>query len=118
VWSAGAGLLAPFIAVPIKVGLVRFSKVDAASFRPWSLSVIEWAIWFPAAVVLLRSSDTNLLPVVVPALFAVSTWLHRSWAANASWAIAIFLSLITPILVVALPLLAFGAIAYLQSLAA
>jgi hypothetical protein len=116
VWSAGAGLLAPFVAAPIKIGLVRISKVDGANFRPWSLSLIEWLIWFPIAFVLLRSSDSNLIPVVVPALFTLSTWLHRSWAANASWVFAIFLALLTPALGVALPLLSFATIAYLQSL--
>jgi len=118
VWSAGLGLLAPFIAVPIKVGIVRLSKAEAASFRAWSLGLIEWVIWFPAAFVLLRLSDANLLFVVVPALLAVSIWLHRSWTANASWTVTIFLCLITPLLIVVLPLLAFGTMAYVQSLAA
>jgi len=103
VWSAGFGLLAPFIAVPIKVGIVRLSKVEAASLRPWSISLIEWVIWFLVAFVLLQLSDANLLLVVIPALLAVSMWLHRSWTANASWLIVIVLCLITPLLIVALP---------------
>jgi hypothetical protein len=107
VWSAGAGLFAPFIAIPIKIALARFSKVNAANFHPWSLSLIEWVIWFPAAYVLLRSSDANLIPVVLPALLGLSIWLHRSWANDASWPSAILLSLPTPILAVALPLLIF-----------
>lgn len=118
VWSAGFGLFAPFIAVPIKIAIVRLSKVEAASLRPWSLGLIEWVIWFPVAFVLLQLSDANLLLLVVPALLAVSIWLHRSWTAKASWPIAILLCLITPLLIVALPLLAFGTMAYVQSLAA
>ena len=107
VWSAGAGLFAPFIAVPIKIALARFSSVNAASFHPWSLSLIEWVIWFPAGFALLRSSDSNLIPVVLPALLGLSIWLHRSWADHASWPFAIVLSLLTPLLAVALSVLAF-----------
>lgn len=118
VWSAGVGLFAPFIAVPIKIAVVRLSNVEAASFRPWSLGLVEWAIWFPAAFVILRSSDANLIPVVVPAVLAVSIWFHRSWTVKVSWTIAILLCLITPLLIVALPLLAFGTMVYLQSFAA
>ena len=107
VWLAGAGLFAPFIAIPIKIALARLSKVNAATFHPWSLSLIEWIIWFPAAYVLLRSSDANLIPVVLPALLGLSIWLHRSWANDASWPSAILLSLPTPLLAVALPVLIF-----------
>jgi hypothetical protein len=105
VWSAGAGLSAPFIAIPIKIALARFSKVKPANLHPWSLSLIEWVIWFPTAYVLLRSSDANLIPVVLPALLGLSIWLHRSWADDVSWRFAILLSLPTPLLAVALPVL-------------
>jgi len=117
VWSVGLGLLAPFIAVPIKMGIVRLSRAETKKFRPWFFSAIEWVIWFPVAFVLLQLSDANLLLVVVPALLAVSLWLHRSWTANNSWAIAAVLCVITPALIVALPLVAFGTMAFVQSLA-
>ncbi len=118
VWSAGLGLLAPFIAVPIKVGIIRLFKGDLAGFRPWILSLIEWVIWFPVGFVLLRMSDANLVLMVVPALLALSGWLHRTWIANSSWTIAVLLCFVTPLMIVALPLLAVVTIAYVQSLLA
>jgi hypothetical protein len=118
VWAAGFGLIAPFVAVPIKVGILRVFKVDAANVRLWLLGLIEWVLWFPVAFVLLQLSDANLLPVVIPILLVVSAWLHRSWIAKASWTIAIFLCLITPVLIVGLPSLAFVTMAYVQSGAA
>ena len=117
VWSAGLGLIAPFIAVPIKVGIIRLSKGDLAGFRPWILSLIEWVMWFPVGFILLRMSDANLVLVVVPALLAASIWLHRTWATNSSWAIVVVLCFVTPLMIVALPLLAVVTIAYVQSLA-
>ena len=118
VWSVGFGLLAPFIGVPIKVRIVRLSKAEAAGLRPWVFGLIEWVIWFPVAFVLLQWSDANLFFVVVPVLLAVSIWLHRSWTTKASWTIAILLCLVTPVLIVVLPVLALATIAYVQSLAA
>lgn len=107
VWSAGTGLFAPFIAVPIKVALARLSRVNAANFRFWSLSLLEWIIWFPVAFVFLRSSDANLIPVVLPVLLGLSIWLHRSRLDDAPWPFALLLALLTPVLAVALPVLAF-----------
>jgi len=118
VWSATTALVAPVIAVPIKIGLIRVSKIELSDFRPWSLSLVEWIIWFPIAFALVQLSDSNLIPVVIPALYALSTWLHKFWTNNASWQFAILLSLITPALALLFPLLAVLTIGFLQSLSA
>lgn|GEM_PF-3104875 len=116
VGSAATALVAPFIAVPIKIGMIRLSKIELMDFRPWSLSLVEWILWFPAAFFLLQLSDSNLIPVVIPAIYALSTWLHKSRAAKISWRFAILLSVVTPVLAVLIPLVTVVTIAFLQSL--
>ncbi len=44
IWCAGASLLAPFAAVPIKFGIVRLLALEVGSSRLWVISVVEWAL--------------------------------------------------------------------------
>ena len=118
VWSAGASLLAPFVAVPVKLGILRLLALEAGASRLWSISAIEWVLWFPVAVILLRSVRSSSVPLIVLALFASVVWLHRARVNNARWSSAVFLSLPTPVLAIALPFLAFGFAVFLRSLAA
>jgi hypothetical protein len=74
-------------------------------------------IWFPVAFLVLRYVRSSP-PVVVLLLFASVVWLHRERVANTSWSSALYLSLPTPILAIALPFLAFVSHAFLERLAA
>ncbi len=117
IWSAGASLFAPFVAVPVKLGILRLLDLEVAGSRLWSMCAIEWALWFPVAFLVLRYGRTSP-PLFVLALFASVVWLHRARVANAAWRSALLLSLPTPVLMLVLPLLAFGSAAFLESLAA
>ena len=116
VWSAGASLLAPFIAVPVKIGILRLLGLEAGTSRLWSISAIEWVLWFPGAFLLLRSGSSYSVPLIVLVLFALAAWLHKARVANAAWRSALFLTFPTPILALVLPFLALCAAAFLESL--
>ena len=118
VWSAGASLFAPFVAVPIKVALLRLLRLELGGSRLWFLSAIEWVLWFPAAFLLLRSGRQSSFPLILAFLFASAAWLHKARVANAPWSSAVFLALPTPLLALALPFLAFCTAAFLESISA
>jgi hypothetical protein len=117
-WFAGAGLFAPFVAVPFKLGILRLLNLRAAWPRLWFISAIEWLLWFPLGFIVLRSGRPSSAPLTVLALFASIVWVHKARLTNTSWCSALFLSLLTPVLALSIPVLAFGLAAYLHSLAA
>jgi hypothetical protein len=117
IWWVGASLLAPFLAVPVKLGILRLLALEVASSRVWMISAIEWVLWFPVGLVVLRYSGSSP-PVVVLLLFASVVWIHRIRVADAPWRSALYLSLPTPILAIALPFLAFALHEFLDRLAA
>lgn len=104
---AGTGLLAPFVAVPFKIIILRLLSAEATGRRLWFISAIEWVLWFPVAGFTVLSGGPPILLLVLPLLLALSIWLHRERVNNASWGNALLLSLPTPILAVAIPSLAF-----------
>jgi hypothetical protein len=106
VWWVGASLLAPFLAIPAKLGILRVLRLKAPVSRLWMLGAIEWLVWFPIGFVLLRSGASSP-PIVVLCVFALVVWLHKIRVANDSWGKAIYLSLPVPILAIMLPFLAF-----------
>ena len=116
VWSAGASLFAPFVAVPLKIGLLRILGLAPGSARLWAISAIEWVLWFPAAFLLFRSGNQSSFPLIVVLLFVSVAWIHKARVPNATWRAAFFLALPTPLLALALPFLAFGLAAYFWSL--
>jgi hypothetical protein len=105
IWWVGASLLAPFLAVPVKLGILRLLALEVPASRVWMISAIEWVLWFPVGFVVLRYADSSP-PVVVLLLFASVVWIHRIRVAGARWSSALYLSLPTPILAIALPFLA------------
>ena len=108
-WFAGASLLAPFVAVPIKFGIVRLLALEVGSSRLWAISVVEWVLWFPIVVILLRFGGPFYVPpLVLPVVLVLSASLHRTSVANTSWRSALLLSLSTPVLALVLPFLALG----------
>ena len=117
IWWVGASLLAPFLAVPVKLGILRLLALEVAGSRLWMISAIEWVLWFPVGFVVLRYARSSP-PVVVLLLFASVVWLHRIRVADASWSSALYLSLPPPFLAIALPFLAFAFHAFLERLAA
>lgn len=117
IWWVGTSLLAPFLAVPVKLGILRLLALEVAGSRLWMISAIEWLLWFPLGFVLLRYARSSP-PVVVLLLFASVAWLHRIRVADASWSSAVYLSLPTPVLATALPFLAFVLHQFLERLAA
>jgi len=118
IWFAGASLFAPFVAIPIKLGILRLLNLEAGCSRLWSISAIEWLLWFPLGFFLLRFDRSSSAPMIVLALFSSVVWVHRARLANASWPSALFLSLPTPILALSIPFLAFGIAVFLNSLSA
>jgi hypothetical protein len=54
IFWVGASLLAPFLAVPVKLGILRLLALDIAGSRLWMMSVIEWILWFPVGFFVLR----------------------------------------------------------------
>jgi hypothetical protein len=117
-WFAGASLFAPFVAVPVKLGILRLMALESEPSRLWQISAIEWVLWFPAAFILLRSDGLSSAPQTILALFGLVTWLHRVRIANARWGSAFLLTLPTPMLALLLPFLAFAAASYIESLGA
>jgi len=116
IWFAGASLFAPFVAIPIKLGIFRLLNLEVGYSRLWSISAIEWLLWFPLCFVVLRFDRFSSAPLVALAIFASAGWVHRARLVNASWRSAIFLSLLTPVLALLLPFLAFGFAVFLNSL--
>lgn len=117
VWSVGASLFAPFVAVPVKLGVSRLMALDATTSRLWAISAVEWLLWFPITFLVLRSGRSSFAPLTVLALFGSAAWLHKALVANASWRSAIFLALPTPVLALLLPFPVMGLAFYLESLA-
>ena len=107
VWFAGAGLFAPFVAVPVKLGILRLMHLQVGSSRVWLLCAAEWVLWFPIAFIMFRSGRPVAVPLVLPVVLALVVWIHKESVVNVSWRSAILLSLPTPILAVLLPVLAF-----------
>jgi hypothetical protein len=118
IWSAGASLFAPFVAVPVKIGILRLMALKAEASRLWQISAIEWLLWFPAAYILLRYDRASSAPLIVLTLFGLVVWTHRARLPCARWRSAVLLSLPTPILALVLPLLALASAGYLESHAA
>jgi hypothetical protein len=116
IWSAGASVFAPFVAVPVKLGILGLLNLEAPSSRLWSISAIEWLLWFPVCFISLRYGRSSSVPLIVLALFAAAIWIHRARLANTSWKSALFLSIPTPVLALALPFLALSAIAFVESI--
>jgi len=114
-WSAGASLFAPFVAVPVKLGLLRLMDMRTGVSRLWQISAVEWLLCFPVAVILLRTGRSSSAPLTVLALFGLIVWLHGVRLPDSRWRSALLLSLPTPILALVLPLLALIAAGYLES---
>jgi hypothetical protein len=106
-WFAGAGLFAPFVAIPVKLGIVRLMHLKVGISRMWFLSAVEWALWFPLAFIMLRFGSPVGVPLVLPVVLALVVWVHKESVANASFRSALLLSLPTLILAATLPILAF-----------
>jgi hypothetical protein len=106
VWCAGAGLFAPFVAVPVKLGILRLMHMQVGSSRLWLLCLAEWVLWFPIAFFMFRTGRPVAVPFVLPVVLALVVWAHKESIPNASWRSAILLSLPTPILALLLPFLA------------
>jgi hypothetical protein len=117
VWSVGASLLAPFVAVPVKIGVSRLMALEAARSRLWSISAIEWVLWFPVAFLVLSSGRSSSAPLAVLAIFASAAWLQKALLANTSWRTATLLALPTPVLALLLPFPVMGLAFYLEALA-
>ena len=113
IWFAGTSLLAPFVAIPVKLGTLRLFKLNDGCSRLWFISAIEWLLWFPLPIIVLRYGRPSSAPMIVLALFAFVVWVHKTRLANASWPFAFSLSLPTPVLALLLPFLAFGVTQYL-----
>jgi hypothetical protein len=107
IWCAGASIFAPFVAVPVKLGILRLMHLQVGSSRVWLLCAAEWVLWFPVAFIMFRSGRPVAIPLVLPVVLALVVWVHKESVANVSWRSAILLSLPTPILALLLPILAF-----------
>ena len=117
IWWVGASLLAPYLAIPVKRVILRLLALKVAGSRLWTISAIEWVLWFPVGFVVLRYARLSP-PVVVLLLSASVVWVHKIRIADARWSSALYLSLPTPLLAIALPFLAFVLHAFLERLAA
>ena len=107
-WIAGAGLFAPFFAVPVKLGILRLMHLKVGISRVWFLCAAEWVLWFPLVLfVMFRTGSPIGALLVLPVVLALVIWIHKESVANASLGFALLLSLPTPILAIALPFLAF-----------
>ena len=115
VWFAGTSLLAPFAAIPIKLGILRLVHLEAGWARLWSISAIEWLIWFPVGFAVLRYGRSSSAPLMALSLFALIAWIHTKRLTNASWRHAVILSLPTPVTALLLPFLAFEIAVFIDS---
>ena len=75
IWFAGASLFAPFVAIPVKLGILRLLNLGPGCSRLWPISAIEWAIWFPVAFLLFRSGNQSSFALIVLFLFAAAMGL-------------------------------------------
>jgi hypothetical protein len=116
-WSAGASLFAPFVAVLVKRGILRLLALEAKMSRLWSISAIEWVLWFPVAFIVLRSGRSSSAPVILLALFALAVWFHRELVAKTRWGSALVLSLVTPVVALLLPFVALVFVAFVEKVA-
>lgn len=107
IWCAGASIFAPFVAVPVKLGILRLMHLQVGSSRVWLLCAAEWVLWFPVAFIMYRSGRPVAIPLVLPVVLALVVWVHKESVANVSWRSALLLSIPTPILALLLPILAF-----------
>lgn len=107
IWCAGASIFAPFVAVPLKLGILRLMHLQVGSSRVWLLCAAEWVLWFPVAFIMFRSGRPVAIPLVLPVVLALVVWVHKESVANVSWRSALLLSIPTPILALLLPILAF-----------
>lgn len=107
IWCAGASIFAPFVAVPLKLGILRLMHLQVGSSRVWLLCAAEWVVWFPVAFIMFRSGRPVAIPLVLPVVLALVVWVHKESVANVSWRSALLLSIPTPILALLLPILAF-----------
>lgn len=107
IWCAGASIFAPFVAVPVKLGILRLMHLQVGSSRVWLLCAAEWVLWFPVAFIMFRSGRPVAIPLVLPVVLALVVWVHKESVANVSWRSALLLSIPTPILALLLPILAF-----------
>lgn len=107
IWCAGASIFAPFVAVPVKLGILRLMHLQVGSSRVWLLCAAEWVLWFPVAFIMFRSGRPVAIPLVLPVVLALVVWVHKESLANVSWRSALVLSIPTPILALLLPILAF-----------
>jgi len=106
-WLASAGLLAPFVAVPVKFGILRLLHLQVTGSRLWFLAAAEWVLWFPVAYLMFRSGRQVAVPLVLPIVLGLVVWVHKSSVVATSWRSALLLSLPAPLLAIALPFLAF-----------
>jgi len=117
IWWVSASLIAPYLAIPVKRVILRLLALKVEGSRLWIISAMEWVLWFPVGFVVLRYVRLSP-PVVVLLLSASAVWLHKVRIADAPWSSALYLSLPTPALAIALPFLAFVFHAFLERLAA
>lgn len=107
IWCACASIFAPFVAVPVKLGILRLMQLQVGSSRVWLLCAAEWVLWFPVAFIMFRSGRPVAIPLVLPVVLALVVWVHKEIVAKVSWRSALLLSIPTPILALLLPILAF-----------
>ena len=107
IWCAGASIFAPFVAVPVKLGILRLMHLQVGSSRVWLLCAAEWVLWFPVAFIMFRSGRPVAIPLVLPVVLALVVWVHKESVANVSWRSALLLSIPTPVMALLLPILAF-----------
>jgi hypothetical protein len=55
IWFAGTSLLAPFVAIPLKMIVLHLLALEVPSARLWTLGAMEWLLRFPIAVILTRT---------------------------------------------------------------
>jgi hypothetical protein len=114
IWVAGTGLIAPFVAIAVKFGIIRLLHLEAAISRLWILCAAEWVIWFPVAFIALRSGGMMDVPLVLPVLLALMVWVHKASIANISWRSALLVSVPTPLLAIGLPFVTLGLVALFE----
>ncbi len=97
--SVGAGLLAPAIAVPVKLGIARLFGTVTRPSKLWILCLIEWLLWFPVGFIVVRIGGIGF---GLFSLLAFSAWLHRAPTPMRGrferYAIGLALALPTPVL--------------------
>ena len=124
VGALGAILLAPILAVPVKLGVARLVHAPIPVTRVWALCLVEWFLWIPGAFVVVRLIGFPGAGFGILGLLGISAWLHRksalasSGTGHATLAIGALLAALTPAIAIALPMSVLGVSAFLASLAA